>query len=252
MARPASLDDSAWLPTYAWWPPPGAFDVTVILTPYHSAVEQDAEFRFVLRGYSGSFEPAWERDLGNLRLGEQLGVRLDRLDTPPPPDPEGGILEVHAIRLDRDPPGGVGFNAMWIDAVGREGGGYVVPTIPIRGQRKLVKRDDVQVIPGILASREVETELVLLNVVDDPVEVRLVASTPDGLLAEGPTFEVAPWSAWRNDLAGQIPRLRRLLASGDGIGSLAIHSSHRLLPYFGLRRADGPIVSMDHSAPIFA
>lgn len=252
MARPASLDESPWLPAYGWWPPPSDYDVTAILTPYHSAIEPEARFRFVLRGYAGSPEPVWEHDVGILPLGRQRGIRLDAISVPPPPEPEGGVLEVHAVRLDRQPKGTIGFNGMWIDAVGRRGGGYVIPTIPIRGQRKVVKRDDLQVIPGVIASREVETELVLLNVIDEQVEVRLVVSTPDGLVTETDRFEVGPWSAWRGDLSDEIPRLRRMLLDSDGVGSLSIFSNHRLLPYFGFRKGGNPVVSMDHSAPIFA
>ena len=59
-------------------------------------------------------------------------------------------------------------------------------------------------------------------------------------------------SAWRGSLSNELPRVRQLLAQDGGIGSLAVYSSHKLLPYFGFRRPGQPLVSMDHSAPIFA
>lgn len=252
MARTASLDSTAWLPAYGWWPDPEEYDATVVLTPYHAAIEPEARFSFTLRGYAGSTTPAWEHSLDELCLGEDAAVRLGDLDIPRPP-PSGAILEVHGVRRDIEPRKGTGFVGMWIDAqsiVG--GGGYIVPTIPIRAQAKAIQRDDVQVVPGILASAEMDTELVLLNVVGESTEVRLVATSLEGLVAEAEPFEVEPWSAWRGSLRRTVPRLQRLLRDGGGIGSLAIHSSHRLLPYFGFRNGDGPLLSLDHTAPIFA
>jgi hypothetical protein len=141
---------------------------------------------------------------------------------------------------------------MWIDAQAPGGGGYVIPTIPIRAQAKAIQRDDVQVVPGIVATSETDTELVLLNVVDAKTEVLLVANSADGLVAESQPVTVEPWATWRGSLQRAIPRLRTMLEANGGVGSLAIHSSHRMLPYFGFRRAGGPFLSLDHTAPIFA
>jgi hypothetical protein len=251
VARAASLDRTAWLPAYGWWPPSDQFDLTVVLTPFHAAVEPDARFRFALRGYLGSHEPVWEHDVGELSFGEDRGIRLQDLDLPAI-GLEGGILEVHGIRLDRPPKKGVGFIGMWLEAQTRDGGGYIIPTIPIRAQAKSIQRDDIQVVPGILVSAAIDTEVLLLNVVNEPTEVRLVASSVEGLQAESPPFAIAPWSAWRGSLKRVVPRVRPLLDSAGGVGSLTVHSKHRVLPYFGFRQNGGPFLSLDHAAPIFA
>jgi hypothetical protein len=251
MARSASLDQTTWLPTYGWWPRAEQFDVTVVLTPYHAAIEPDALFSFTLRGYVGSNEPVWEHEVGELRLGEDRGIRLVDLRLPDPPH-DGGILEVHGVRHDKPPRKGVGFVGMWIDAQSPEGGGYVIPTIPIRAQAKAIQRDDLQVVPGLVATERDDTELVLLNVVDEPTEVRLTATSLDGLAGQGRPFTIEPWTAWRGSVSQRIPHLRRLLAPGGGTGSLSIQASHRLLPYFGFSRDGGPLLSLDHTAPIFA
>jgi hypothetical protein len=252
MARSASLDASRWLPTYSWWPPTEDVRATVVLSPYHSAVDENARFSFTLRGYVGSSEPIWEYDLGEVGLSEQQGVPLWELPVPEPPAGHGGILEVHGVRLDEEPRKGVGFVGQWVDAETTDGGGYILPTIPIRGAAKRVQRDDLQVIPGICSGSGQTTELVLLNVVDQVTTVRLMAASPDGLTSEGRPFDLEPWSAWRGELRTVIPGLRRLLEPTEGIGSLAIYSSHRLLPYFAFRTEGGPILSLDHTAPIFA
>lgn len=251
MARAASVDPSGWLPCYAWWPRPEEYSVTVILTPYHATVDPDARFRFVLRGYAGEPEPVWEREVGEVPFGEQRGVRLDDLDLPAPPD-HGGILEVHAIRLDAAPPKGTKFVGMWVDAHGPDGGGYLAPTVPIQGAAKLLARDDLQVVPGIMASSEVESEVLLLNPTQSSTTARLTVTSPDGLAAESKPFEVGAWSAWHGRLSERVPRVRRLLEPSDGVGSLGIYSGKRLLPFFGIRRVGGPLTSMDHTAPIFA
>jgi hypothetical protein len=221
------------------------------MSPYHAAVEPGAVFHFTLRGYLGSSEPLWEYEVGELALGEEGAVRLADLGVAPPTS-DGGILEVHGVRLDRDPRQGVGFVGQWIDAETTDGGGYIIPTIPIRAQGKGIQRDDLQVVPGIEVSREVTTEVLLLNVVDEPTSVRLVAASTDGLTAEGRPVEIGPWTARRVDLRKAIPGVRRLLENEGGVGSLAIYSTHRLLPYFGYRRDGGPLLSLDHTAPIFA
>jgi hypothetical protein len=249
--RPASLGQSPWLPSFGWWAHPSQYAITVILSTHHATVDPRERLHVTLRGYAGSTEPAWEREVGILRHGEERAVPLDTLDLPEPPA-NGGILEVHAIRLDQVPKKGIGFVGMWIDAQGRDGGGYIIPTIPIRGASKAVKRDDLQVIPGIVSSRDAETEVMILNVVEDPVDVRLVASSAGGMVLEGEWFPVGPWSAWHGRLGDELPRVRRMLAEDGGIGSLAIYSSHRILPYFGFRLRGQPLTSMDHAAPIFA
>lgn len=250
MARPASLDGQ-WLPSFGWWAPPSEYGLTVVLSTHHATVQEEARYHVTLRGYAGSPIPVWEREVGILEHGEERAVVLDELDLPDPP-PHGGVLEVHAIRLDKPPKDTVGFVGMWIDAQGRDGGGYLIPTIPIRGASKVVKRDDLQVIPGVLSSKEVETEVLVLNVVEQPVDIRLVASSASGLVLESEWITMEPWSAWYGSLSDVLPRVRRMLAEDGGVGSLAVYSSARVLPYFAFRRPGQPIVSLDHSAPIFA
>lgn len=252
MARSASLETSPWLPTYAWWPSPDELSLTVVLSTYHSTVEPEAEFEGFLRGYAGSNEPLWEHEVGAFRHGEEVAVELEGLDLPAPPPEHGGVLEVHVIRRDRRPRKAVESLGMWVHAEGHDGGGYLIPTIPIRGQRKEVIRDDLQVLPGVMSTREVETEIVLLNPIDVATQARITVSSADGLVVDGEWFPIGPWSAWRGSLSNELPRVRRLLEQSGGIGSAAVHSSHKLLPYFGFRKNGSPLAAMDHGAPIFA
>ena len=61
-------------------------------------------------------------------------------------------------------------------------------------------------------------------------------------MLEGDWFEIGPWSAWRGSLSSELTRVRQLLAEDGGIGSPAIYSSHKILPYFGFRRPGHPLV----------
>lgn len=252
MARPASLEASPWLPSFGWWAHPREFSITVVLSTHHATIDPDARFHATLRGYAGGPVPLWEREIGLLEYGDDRAVLLDDLELPDPPE-SGGVLEVHTIRLDKPPKSEIGFVGMWIDALGRDGaGGYLIPTIPIRGANKAVKRDDLQVIPGVMSSKEIETEIVLLNIVEEPVDAHLVVRSAGGLILEGAPFTIEPWSAWSGLLSNELPRVRQLLAQDGGVGSLAVYSSARVLPYFGFRKSGQPLVSMDHAAPIFA
>lgn len=245
------MDASSWLPTYAWWPPSAEFDATVVLSSFQAASAPGAEFSVTLRGYAGSPRPLWEHDGGLLAFGEQRSIRLRDLDVDAFCGPAGGILEVHVIRLDREPAKQPAVLGMWVDAVGVRGGGYLIPTTPIRGAAKVVSRDDLQVIPGIVCTNDVETELLLLNPIDRPTTVKLVASSLDGLTAESESFELEPWGVWRGSANSAIRHLRRLLVTSGGVGSLAVYSSHKVMPFFGFRSQGGPVTSMDHAAPMF-
>ncbi len=224
----------------------------MVLSTYHATVEAGGEFEAFLRGFAGSGEALWEHEVGRFRFGQEVAVELDALDIPAPPENTGGVLEVHVIRRDRAPERAVDCLGQWVSAEGREGGGYLIPTIPIRGQEKKVQRDDLQVCPGVMSSRDVETEITLLNPIDVPTQARLTVSSAGGLLLEGDWFTIGPWSAWRGSLSNELPRVRRLLAQDGGVGSAAVYSSHKLLPYFGFRRSGSPLTCMDHAAPIFA
>ncbi len=252
MARSASLEQSPWLPSFGWWPHPDEYGLSIILSTHHASAEDGSEYDVVLRGYADGPDSVWEHEVGHLRRGDECVVHLDDLDIPEPPVERGGIVEIHALRRDRPPKANVGFVGMWLEAVGRDGGGYLIPTIPIRGQKKVIARDDLQVMPGIVSSRDAETEVVLLNPIDESTDARLVASSASGLVAESEWFPIGPWSAWRGKLSNEVPRVRQLLAQDGGVGSLAVYSSHKLLPYFGFTRPGQPLVCMDHSAPIFA
>jgi hypothetical protein len=251
VARSASLGTSRWLPSYAWWPPTDEYGLTVVLSPYHVTTERGAEFEATIRGLAGPGEPLFEHRAGVFRFGDEVAIELDQLEIPGPPGPNGGVVEIHAIRLDRPPHRTVDFLGHWVHAEGREGGGYIIPTIPVRGQEKHVQRDDLQVLPGVMSSPDVETEIVLLNPIDAPVEARITVSSPSGMVVEGVWFTVEPWSAWRSALSDALPRVRRMLAEDGGVGSAAVYSSHKVLPYFGFRGGGMPLSCMDHAAPMF-
>jgi hypothetical protein len=252
MARSASLETSRWLPSYAWWPPTDEYGLTIVLSPYHVTTEPEAEFEATISGFAGVGEPVFEHRTGVYRFGEEVAVELDGLDVAGPPSPSGGVVEIHPIRLDRQPNRSVDFLGQWVHAEGRNGGGYIIPTIPVRGQEKHVERDDLQVLPGVMSSSEVETEIVLLNPIDVPVQARITVSSANGMVVEGDWFTVESWTAWRSALSDALPRVRRMLSQDGGVGSAAVYSTHKVLPYFGLRGRGMPLSCMDHAAPLFA
>lgn len=247
--RQASLDAAHWLPTYAWWPHPSSFDVSVVISTYQAA-SGGGRFEFVLRGYAGSAEALWEHELGELNFGRQAVVHLRGLDLPEPPD-AGGILELHTVRLDA-PPGAAPFLGMWVDAHAAAGGGYLIPTTPIRGSTKRMARDNVQFFPGVVVDLNYDTEVVLLNPISQPTTGKLVVASPDGLTSESDLFEIAPWAAWRGTVGTAVRRARRLLDPSGGLGSATIETTHKVLAFFGPRTADGIITALDHGAPLFA
>ncbi|MBA3327468.1 MAG: hypothetical protein H0T43_04110 [Solirubrobacterales bacterium] len=250
MARSASLD-SYWLPTYGWWPPSDEYALSAFLVPYHAAVDERARFSFTLRGYDGSDQPLWEHDIGEVGFGDQRVVTLEDVGIAAAPEPHGGVLEIHSVRLDQPPPKGTGWIGMLLDVRGRAGGGYLIPTVPIRGAAKVLVQDDTQVVPGVVVTADTDTELLILNPIGERTEVELTLAAPDGVSTDGAAVVVEPWSAWSGSLRSAVPRARKLLEPSNGIGSLVLTSGHRMLPFFGFRRDGHAIVSLDHAAPIF-
>ena len=191
MARSASLERSPWLPSYAWWAPPEEYALTVVLSSFHSTTQAEGEFEAYLRGFAGSGQALWEHETGPYRHGDEVAVELDALDLPAPPSPirrrDRGARDPHRPRA-RSP---VDCLGQWVHAEGREGGGYLIPTIPIRGQEKRVQRDDLQVLPGSCRTHGVETEIVLVNPIDVATEARLTVSSAGGLVLDTEPFEIA-------------------------------------------------------------
>lgn len=249
-SRQASLDAARWLPTYAWWPHPSDFEVNVVVSTFQAATDDDARFEFTLRGYAGSPEPLWEHRLGRLAFGDQAVVSLAALGLPEPPA-EGGILELHAVRLDRDPDSAP-FLGMWVDAHAPNGGGYIIPTTPIRGSTKRMARDNVQVFPGVVVGRSYDTDIVLLNPITQATTGTIVVASPDGLTSHSDEFVIEPWAAWRAPLGRTVRRAGRLLEASGGVGSATVETSHKVLAFFGPRAPDGTITALDHGAPLFA
>lgn len=247
--RFASFDSSGWLPAYAWWPPTDEFAVTVVLSTHASTVEEEGRYAVTIRAYDGARDPVWEHDAGEISPGQYGSVSLNDLGLPGPNGPHGGILEVHTVRTDAAPDDR-SMLWQWIDAEGIGGGGFLIPCSYLRGAGKFIRRDDLQVAPGVVAGPDLDTDIVLLNPHPTPAAVRLVLAGPDGLSADA-SYEIPPWSTWRDVLTKAVPRSRRLLAPSDGIGSLAIYSPHKIMPFFGTRGARQPVSAMDHTAPIF-
>jgi hypothetical protein len=179
-------------------------------------------------------------------------VKLADLDIPAPADAHGGVLEVHVVRTDRTPRKQIEALGMWVHAEGPDGGGYLIPTIPIRGQRKDMVRDDLQVLPGVMSSRETETEIVLVNPIDRPTRARITVSSADGLLPTATGSRSAPGRRGAGPLSNELPRAaasrpeRRHRQRG---GVLVAQAA----AVYGFRRDRlAARRDVDHGAPIFA
>jgi hypothetical protein len=104
--------------------------------------------------------------------------------------------------------------------------------------------------PGVAASGEYATSVLLLNYHPRPTAVRFELFAPSGKLLSSETLAVEARLPRTFDLETVIPSARSLLSAEGGFGSLRIWSAYKVPGFILMRnRASGIISSFDHTVP---
>ena len=187
-----------------------------------------------------SRKTAFDRDL-RIDLGR---VFADQLKAP-----FEGFIEVVATspRQDLRPQH---YNEMWLDYYSDDGlMQLVLPTIQFYGSVKRTLGGQSQLWPGLLCNQQLRPQLVMINPYREAVEFTLTALTPDGQRQLGPTMSIGSRSQLRLRLDRQFDDLVGFLANHNGIGTLLINSSYKVVCYFLIENVvTGTISGGDHLA----
>lgn len=187
-----------------------------------------------------SKKSAFDRDL-RIDLGRVFADRLK--------GPFEGFIEVVATspRQDLRPQH---YNEMWLDYHADDGRmQLVLPTIQFYGSVKRTLGGQDQLWPGLLCSEQLRPQLVIINPYREAVEFTLSALTPDGQRNVGRTLSIAAKSQVRLRLDRQFDDLVGFLAGHNGVGTLLIGSSYKMICYFLIENiTTGTISGGDHLA----
>lgn len=187
-----------------------------------------------------SRKAAFDRDL-RIDFGSVFGGRLG--------GPFEGFIEVVATspRQDLRPQH---YNEMWLDYRADDGRMQVVlPTIQYFGSVKRTLGGQSQLWPGLICTDQLRPQLVIINPYREAVEFTLTALTPDGQRNVGPTSSVRAKSQLRLRLDREFDDLVGFLAPHQGVGTLLINSSYKMICYFLIENiATGTISGGDHLA----
>jgi len=187
-----------------------------------------------------SRKTAFDRDL-RIDLGSVFADQIK--------GPFEGFIEVVALspRQELRPQH---YNEMWLDYRADDGRmQLVLPTIQFYGSVKRTLGGQSQLWPGLVCSQQLRPQLVMINPYREAVEFTLTALAPDGQRNLGPTLSIGSRSQLRLRLDEQFDDLVGFLASHNGVGTLLINSSYKVVCYFLIENVvTGTISGGDHLA----
>jgi hypothetical protein len=246
--RRASPD---WLPVIGWFVEDGVRHTRINVIPLGNTTDPAERFVTVLKFFCGSEEPVYtylSEPFGgddNFRFeGQALLNAINESSFE-------GLVEITARSLDR-PPSHFPWVDSWLEFFADDGSlsGSVPGFVFKGGTTKRVMSGKWQHWPGLAASAEYTSSVLLLNYHPRPTEVRLDLFAPSGRSLSSARLTIPPRLPQTFDLEEHIPEARRLLEPEGGFGSLRVWSAYKL-PGFVLMRSrhTGAITSFDHTVP---
>jgi hypothetical protein len=162
-----------------------------------------------------------------------------------------GLVEITARSLDTAPRHFPWVDS-WLEFSADDGSlsGSVPGFVFKGGTTKRVMSGKWQHWPGVAASSDYATSVLLLNYHPRATEVRFDLFAPSGTLLSSDALTVEARLPRTFDLETVIPSARSLLSAEGGFGSLRIWSAYKLPGFVLMRnRNTGFISSFDHTVP---
>lgn len=248
VTRRASPD---WLPVIGWFVENGVRHSRINVIPLGNTTDPTERFQAVLKFFRGGERPVYTH-LSDPFAGDENfrfeGHDLLRAIGEPAFE---GLVEITARSLDR-PPGPFPWVDSWLEFFADDGSlsGSVPGFVFKGGTTKRVMSGKWQHWPGIAASADYASSVLLLNYHPRPTEVRLDLFAPSGRSLSSGRVSIEPRLPYTLDLEEHIPEARRLLQPEGGFGSLRVWSAYKLPGFVLMRsRRTGAITSFDHTVP---
>jgi hypothetical protein len=240
-----------WLPVIGWFVDDGLRHSRINVVPLGNTVELKERFAATLKFYRGAEEPV-HTFLSEPFSGDQVfrytsAMLLEAIGE----SSFEGLVEITARSLD-NPPNHFPWIDSWLEFSADDGSlsGSVPGFVFKGGTTKRVMSGKWQHWPGIAASAEYSSEVLLLNYHPRPTPVRFELLAPSGRGVSSETVSVEARMPRTFALEEIVAGARELLSSEGGFGSLRIWSAYKVPGFVLMRnRASGVISSFDHTVP---
>ena len=240
-----------WLPVIGWFVDDGQRHSRINVVPMGNTVDPHERFAVTLKFFRGAETPV-HTFLSEPFAGDQV-FRYESADLLRAIDESRfeGLVEITARSLD-NPPSHFPWVDSWLEFSADDGSlsGSVPGFVFKGGTTKRVMSGKWQHWPGVAASDDYATSVLLLNYHPRPTAVRLDLFAPSGRNASSETLAIDARMPRTFELEAVVPGARDLLSREGGFGSLRIWSAYKLPGFVLMRnRANGIISSFDHTVP---
>jgi hypothetical protein len=248
MVRRASPD---WLPVIGWFVDDGVRHSRINVIPLGNTVDPHERFVTVLKFFSGAEEPV-HTFISEPFAGDQI-FRYESTDLLSAIGASSfeGLVEITARSLD-NPPGHFPWIDSWLEFNADDAtlSGSVPGFVFKGGTTKRVMSGKWQHWPGIAASDEYASSILLLNYHPRATDLRFDLFAPSGRLQRSGTLNIPARLPATFDLESVVDGARALLSAEGGFGSLRIWSAYKLPAFVLMRnRGSGIVTSFDHTVP---
>ena len=240
-----------WLPVIGWFVDDGLRHSRINVVPLGNTVEPTERFTATLKFYRGAEQPVHtflsEPFSGDQVFRYESAVLLEAMGE----RPFEGLVEITARSLD-NPPSHFPWVDSWLEFFADDGtlSGSVPGFVFKGGTTKRGMSGKWQHWPGVAASSQYATEVLLLNYHPRPTAVRFDLLAPSGRCLSSESLTVDARMPRTFGLEDVIADARGLLEREGGFGSLRIWSAYKLPGFVLMRnRATGIVTSFDHTVP---
>ena len=240
-----------WLPVIGWFVDDGLRHSRINVVPMGNTVEPTERFGTTLKFFRGA-----ERPVHTFLSEPFAGDQIFRYESAALLEAIGetrfeGLVEITARSLD-NPPSHFPWIDSWLEFSADDGtlSGSVPGFVFKGGTTKRVMSGKWQHWPGVAASSEYSTEVLLLNYHPRPTPVRFDLLSPSGRRISSETVSIEARMPRTFALEDLVRGARELLSREGGFGSLRIWSAYKVPGCVLMRnRVSGIVSSFDHTVP---
>jgi hypothetical protein len=253
-AQPARVVRHAapdWLPVIGWFVDDGRRHSRINVVPMGNTIDPRERFAVTLKFFRGADQPRHtflsEPFAGDQVFRYESATLLEAIDEAR----FEGLVEITARSLDH-PPSHFPWIDSWLEFSADDGSlsGSVPGFVFKGGTTKRVMSGKWQHWPGVAASDEYATEVLLLNYHPRPTPVRFDLLAPSGQCLSSATLSIEPRMPRTFALEEVIAGARDHLSREGGFGSLRIWSAYKVPGFVLMRnRRTGIVSSFDHTVP---
>ena len=240
-----------WLPVIGWFVDDGIRHSRINVVPLGNTVDPTERFAATLKFFRGAEQPV-HTFLSEPFSGDQVfrfesaalleAISEQRFE---------GLVEITARSLDNSPSHFPWIDS-WLEFTADDGtlSGSVPGFVFKGGTTKRVMSGKWQHWPGVAASAEYATEVLLLNYHPRPTPVRFELLSPSGKCLNSANLTIEARMPRTFALEEVVEGAQAHLSREGGFGSLRIWSAYKVPGFVLMRnRATGIISSFDHTVP---